>query len=357
MKPFRRAVIHVGTERTGSTSVQRALYAERQALANAGVFVPLSLVRSYERDAGVAKHVLFALALADTEHFPLDLVPLESPRQSPRDLQRDILDAMGTEFAHPDSRAHTLLISSEHIHSRLDTHGAVSRIREVLEPWVDDFVIVVVLRPQIDMAVSLANLVVRRSGLDPRLIPLFDDTGGYDRVMGVRPGYFELDDMLQRFESVFGAGAVRAARYDARGAFDSRRVLFDAIGLPAPAFPADERANASLSRDALQVMRCVHQHIDLVQNPDWRPGFIDDVDRILVREYPGPGLRPARAAAMAFMERFAAGNERIRRRHFPRQASLFEVDLERYPNESETLDDIPAWTRAMLKVLVKTWER
>ena len=357
MKRFRRAIIHVGTERTGSTAVQKAVYAQRRALAEAGVFVPMSLLRSYEREARVAKHVMFALALADPEHFPVDLVPLELQQQQPLHLQRDILQAMRTEFARLDSRSHTLLISAEHIHSRLDTVEAVSRIKEVLEPWVDDFLIVVVLRPQIEMAVSLANLVVRRSGSEPRLIPLFDDAGGYDRVMGVRPSYFELDEMLQRFEAVFGAAAIRPSRYDAGVAFDSRALVFDAVGVRVAHLPNDERINASLSRDALQAMRCVHQHIDLIHNADWRPGFIDDVDRILVREYPGPGLRPARDEAVAFMERFAAGNERVRRRYFAEHVSLFDVDFDRFPNTAEALEAVPDWARAMVTVLVKTWER
>jgi hypothetical protein len=333
------------------------MYAERRLLAEAGVFVPMSLLRSYERDARIAKHVMLALALADLEHFPLDLVPLEAQRQEPLHLQREILHAMRSEFGRLDSRTQTLLISAEHIHSRLDTLDAVSRIRAVLEPWVDEVTIVVVLRPQIEMAVSLANLVVRRSGLEPRLIPLFDDAGGYDRVMGVRQSYFELDEMLQRFEAVFGASAIRPARYGAGDAFDSRALVFDAVGVRVPARPDDDRANASLSRDALQVMRCVHRHIDLIDNPDWRPGFIDEVDRILVRQYPGPGLRPARDAAVAFMERFAAGNDRIRQRYFPDRASLFDVDFGQYPRESETLDEVPEWARAMLTVLVRTWER
>ena len=103
MKPFRRAIIHVGTERTGSTAVQKAVYADRRVLAEAGVFVPMvSLLRSYERDARVAKHVMFALALADPERFPLDLVPIEAQQQQPLDLQRDILQAM-----RPSSRAST----------------------------------------------------------------------------------------------------------------------------------------------------------------------------------------------------------------------------------------------------------
>lgn len=357
MKPFRRAIIHIGTERTGSTSVQKAMYADRRMLAEAGVFVPMSLLRSYERDARVAKHVMFALALADPDHFPLDLVPLEAQRQQPLDLQRDILQAMQTELSRLDSRSHTLLISAEHIHSRLDSDAAVARIKAVLEPWVDDFVIVVVLRPQIEMAVSLANLVIRRSGPEPRLIPLFDDAGGYDRVMGVRPSYFELDEMLQRFEAVFGASAIHPTRYGAGDTFDSRALVFDAVGVRVPTRAGDDRANASLSRDALQVMRCVHRHIDLIHNPDWRPGFVDEVDRILVREYPGSGLRPARDAALAFMERFAAGNERIRQRYFPDRPALFDVDFDRYPHDPEALDEVPDWARAMLTVLVKTWER
>jgi len=359
MKPFRRAVIHVGTERTGSTSVQKAIFTDRSALREAGVLVPLSLLRSYERDAGIANHVMFVLALADPTRFPRDLVPIgiEAWGERPADIQHRILDAMRAELGRRNLGAHTVLISAEHIHSRLDTPDQVARIREVLEPWADEFLIVAVLRPQIEMAVSLANLVVRRSDRELRLIPLFDDANGYDRVLGVRPSYFELDEMLERFEAVFGREAVRVVRYESGGAFDSRVGVFAAVGARGPSLQTHDRANASLSGGALQVMRCLHRHIDLVSNPDWRHGFIDDMDQLLVRAYRGPGLRPARDAARAFMEQFAAANERIRQRYFPERSTLFDVAFDRYPDHADELGDVPDWARAMVHLLVETWLR
>jgi hypothetical protein len=186
------------------------MLSHRQSLFDAGVFVPLSLLRSYETDAGVANHVLLVLALSDPERFPSDLVPLDIAALGlePGAIQRHIVDNMMSELAANASRAHTVLISAEHIHSRLDSPGEVSRIREVLEPLVDEFQIVVLLRSQIEMAVSLANLAIRKGSRECRLIPTFDDEGGYDRAMGVRRSYFELDEMLGRFEAVFGKAAI-----------------------------------------------------------------------------------------------------------------------------------------------------
>jgi hypothetical protein len=357
VKPFRRAVIHIGTERTGSTSVQKAIFAQRRLLAEAGVFAPLSLLRSYERDARVANHVLLVLAVADEERFPFDLVPEDMPEAaaSPALVRRQILEALAGEVKRDARGAHTLLVSAEHIHSRLDTSDSISRLRDALAPLADDFLIFAVLRPQVEMAVSLANLVLRRGGAECQLIPRFDEEGGYDRALGVRRSYFELDDMVRRFEAVFGTAAIRPCRYNSGADFDSRTALFGTLGIEVPV--PDDRENASLSPDALQVMRSIQRHIDVIRVPAWRNGFIDDVERILVREHRGPGLRPGRAAALAFMEGFAAGNESLRQRYFPNEESLFDVDYERYPAESETLGEIPGWTRVLVDVAARTWRR
>jgi hypothetical protein len=312
-------------------------------------------MRSYEREARVAKHVLLAVAVADLEHFPLDLVPVEAPVRDPAALQAQLREALAAELGRHRAGIHTLLFSAEHIHSRLDSPAAVSRLATLLEPWVDECTVLVTLRPQVEMAVSLANLVVRRSGGSPRLIPIFDDPNDYDRILGVRPGYFELDDMLRRFEAAFGAHAIRPVLHAPGSGFDSRQAVFDAVGVRVPHDLPAVRINASLSRDALQVMRSVHAHIDLLGNAGWRPGFIDEVDRRLVRGYAGQGLRPARREAAAFMARYADSNERIRARYFPQRAALFDAGLDAYPDEAQTLEDVPPWLRPLVDVLVQTW--
>jgi hypothetical protein len=57
------------------------------------------------------------------------------------------------------------------------------------------------------------------------------------------------------------------------------------------------------------------------------------------------------------MEQFVVGNESIRQRYFPQSASLFDVDFDSYPDQSDVIADVPEWVRVYVNVLVKTWLR
>ena len=52
---------------------------------------------------------------------------------------------------------------------------------------------------------------------------------------------------------------------------------------------------------------------------------------ILQQHFPGSGELPSRQEAMDYLARCDASNERVRRRWFPDQPSLFPMDFTRYP--------------------------
>jgi hypothetical protein len=280
-KLFKRAIIHIGTERTGSTSIQRMLFRHRDLLGRHGVFVPLSLVRSYEHFVGVANHIFAVLAFADLESFPNDLIPddITSQNLDYAEIQKLICSSMVQKFRsagpHP-----ILVISAEHIHSRLRSTRSLKRLRATLSEYVEEFRIIVFLRPQIEMAISLGNLALRR-GKGLRQIPLFEDNG-WDQELGVRETYFDLQSMINRLLSVFGKEAIEPHIYGSGSAFDSRNVLLEAMGVRI-ALDKDEmsRENGSLSRVAQEALLFINKYTSLVPQAkrEFFSGRVDSFSR------------------------------------------------------------------------------
>jgi len=360
MRRVRRVVLHVGTERTGSTSVQKALFAHRELLLSQGILVPLSILRSYELDAGVANHIPFVAALTDEEMFPQDLMPAElmPPDTTEAQWRAALVAGLRREVEMAPSNVDTVIISAEHIHSRLDTASAVIRMRELLASFADSTTVVAFLRPQIDMAVSLYNLVIRRGGVERRIVPAFDDEGGWDRVLGVRQSYFDLDAMLKRLEAAFGRDAILVHRYGGEVDFDSRKLVFAAGGAEFPEATTMQpaRENASVSRTAQEALFFINRNREMFEDAH-REFLVTIIDNVLLAKFPGPGVRPARSSAINFMNTFAAGNERIRQTYFPHDRELFPIDYTRFPERDDELRDMPESALVLLALLNEAMRR
>lgn len=338
---FKRAILHIGTERTGSTSTQSAMFRHAAHLATEGVLVPNSLLRPQEIEGGVANHTLFTVAFADVDTYVDDLLPPEATREwtlRPLALQRRLRAALLAEIAAADPAITTLLISSEHLHSRIESPDSVARIADFLREVADAITIVAVIRPQIAMAISVFNLQLRMGSTNTRIVPIFDDATGWDSVLGLRRSYFDLHAMLQRYELAFGRANVSAHLHGDGANFDSSALIFAAAGAALPADWETIRENSSVARAAQELLLFLNRHQHLIA-AEARADLRARIDRVLIRRFQGRGLLPARAEAAAFMQQFAAGNEAIRQSYFPDRPTLFALDETRFPEASESLGD------------------
>jgi hypothetical protein len=149
-----RVILHIGTEKTGSTAIQRYLSSERAQLAKHGVAVPTSL--------GQAEHVRFPLLFYDADqHDDLTLgqgLNALTPSQRQFQLQR-----WKTEFAEELATApqDTWIISSEHIHSRLlHNDASMASLVSFVERHFDEITVITYLREPLEAAVSLWSTAV-----------------------------------------------------------------------------------------------------------------------------------------------------------------------------------------------------
>src|SRR5579885_2828596 len=206
---FQRCDLHVGTEKTGSTSLQRFFGLNREALLHKGIFIPQSLSPN--------------AASGDLNHVFLTTVSFEGDRSRTNDLQQavglsslaqirehrqQIAQAMTQEMsALPDTVAR-LVLSNEHIHSRLQHIGDLTNLRIFLQQFCHEIRVIVYLRPQHEMAMSAATTALRAGATELRLIPDFNTENGFDDILGVNFDYFNYDQFLTNLANVFGEAAI-----------------------------------------------------------------------------------------------------------------------------------------------------
>jgi hypothetical protein len=228
-----KAVIHIGTDKTGSTYIQHVCTQARSELAVLGIGYPAP------RDAAFINHVHFAMAHGFARHVPAT------------DVQSvGAWDAMADE--RPDPRQ-TLLLSSEHFsHDRSD--ATIGRLKTWLGAnGYDDVRIVVFLRNQVSWLISAYGQDIK--GGSTRTI---------DDFHRKRARWMAYSNLLGPWASAFGHQNVIPLNYDSARQADPQHGIMDALwsavgiepgGRTALASRREVRDNAQPSQVLLETMR------------------------------------------------------------------------------------------------------
>jgi hypothetical protein len=306
MTAGRLAILHIGGEKTGSTTLQATLAANRGALADRGI--------------------LYSLVAGRTNHHGLALYATEGRHASDlRDAQGLGEDAAFAAFMEgfPDrlrreaeaSGARILVFSSEHLSSRVVTVGEVARIRALLDTLAEGVRVVFYARPQEELVAAGWSTMLKSGATDP-----FDP----DRLL--RSGT-PLDHaaVVERWCTAFPEACWRLRPFQA-GQLEGGDVVEDflaATGLPAEALPRRlPPRNRSLDVATAEFLR----RYNLARAGDELRGQVlrGQLIRLLEELSDGPPIRlpPDKAAEVA--ARHAPGNAAIARRLLGRD-TLFEA--------------------------------
>lgn len=333
---MKKIILHIGTEKTGTTSIQRALAHERDNLAARGILFPHLF--------GSENHMEIAVYAMDSEiNDELRQIELAKADCGLDEYRTRLTAQLQSEIAAGDFD--TLLLSNEHCHSRLHRPGSLERLKAFLDPISPDIEIVVYLRRQDKLAVSAHSTRVKLGGQGD-MLPVIKE-GGY------RP-YFDYDGLLRRYENVFGRDAITVRLFEP-DLLVGRDVVTDFfhitdLGIPVPSLA---KANKSLS---------AKQSLFLERFNEIFPLFVDGkisqargpIFRVVSNLLQGPPVRPVRARAEAFYGNFHNSNQAVKQRYFPDldRETLFDEGFVGYP---ETEDEISLTTDDMFEVVTALW--
>ncbi len=327
---FRRCVLHIGTEKTGTTSLQRFLALNREALMAQGVFVPVSLAPP-DADGGLNHSDLAAISLADWR--------LDDPLRTGRGIidaaglarfRAQAAAALASEFATAPEHCTTLLLSSEHCHSRMQLLHEVAALHGFLAPWVGTFEVVAYLRPQHELAMSQYAMHLLEGVREVEMLPALPYPEDYAGPRLTDPSYFDYARLLGRWAAIFGRAAVRPLIYGPGDLREGDVVadFLERIGVEGAGMARAPRLAGNISAAAQEFLRNFLAAIEGQDEAAWMRGF---VTANLRRSAPGRGMLPSRERAEAFAAQFAAGNARVRDEWFADRDALFVPDFAALP--------------------------
>ncbi len=339
-------VLHIGTEKTGTTSLQAYLGRNRDALLGQGVLAPVS--GAPHAAIGILNHtglVAYALDISKSDELEREH-GLASPDQQ-REYREALVAALAAEIEAAGPACHTLVVSTEYCQSRLFLSGELGRLRNLLLSLAESVSVIVYLRPQHEMAVSLVSTALRNGELDTAILAATDpcqllwEPAVGRLVASWAQLYYDHDALVARWETTFGIDAVDVRLFGDDVVEDFIARIGGAHGIDVSALqPLGHRENAGLNSGAQRTLFVVNRLLTQMQRSEAEP-LLARIASALEVSKAGSGVRPARAAAEAFQALFEESNERLRARRFPDRERLFDHDFSAYTAQGDTLEPSP----------------
>lgn len=318
MKRFKRCVLHIGTEKTGTKMIQKFLARNRSALAREGVVYPRS---TGEHGGSQGAFVV----CVQNDPWASDIgVNLGIRSLADQTAYRDALTkSLHKEFKRK-VKAEALIISSEHCHSRLTTIEEISRLKAFLETWVNSFEVVMYLRRQDRVSVSHYSTKLKVGHTEPD-------------VLSYRPYYYDYDQIYDNWSFVFGAESVRVRLFE-RTELIGGDLLEDfcsicRLNIAGKEIPSP--VNQSINQAGVDFLLELNRQLPRVVN-DKRNEVRNQLALFIAKLCAGKSELCSREQAITFYQQFREGNERLRGKVFPdRNGPLFDEDFGDYPERLE----------------------
>ena len=317
---FTRAYLHIGTEKTGSTSIQAFLTQNRGRLRELGFLHPASPGSGH---VGLAAYAAPAEQLGDL----LPQIGLQRVAGLPG-YRRQLVTGLAEEVAAFPAPRGTLLLSNEHLHSRVTEIGELQRLRGLLGRHCREIRVVVYLRRQDRLAVSLASTLYKAGRTEAWQLP---ESGS-----GL-PRYYDYAALLAGYAAVFGESNCILRLFEP-SRFAGGDLIEDfaaTTGIPlSPDMKRPARENPSLTRLGMDVMAELNRRV---------PGggraapaaARGELVASVTNQYAGKAELITRDQARAFYAQFRAGNAALRQRYMPEldRETLFDEDFAEYPEK------------------------
>ncbi|MCB1385676.1 MAG: hypothetical protein KDJ80_07015 [Nitratireductor sp.] len=334
---MKRIILHVGTEKTGTTSIQKYFWDNREKYRERGLCYPECL--------GTQNHVgLVTCARGFAENDSIRILQEIYSRSTHERYKRRARLQFRREIENFD----TIVLSNEHLSARLRKPEEFKRLKSFLDVEANDVKVVLYVRRQDEFLISSYTAHILAGSTAPFSIP------GVDRGH-MRYNYRLL---LDRWAEAFGIGNLTVRKYQ-KASFPDGSVVKDfckTVGIDSLGQQADYNENTSLDANKLEFLRRLNKFLPLIS--EGRRGFDRTKLLSLIREIElvGPELSSDAEGIVEFQRRFEGSNRYVANKYFgriePEGDPLFGASRKRAQKSGRQWDEETAF-----EIFAALWNR
>lgn len=308
-------ILHIGTEKTGTTAIQDFLYQNRELLKQEGYGVLTSV--GMKNNRGLASYAMRDNR-SDDYFVAHGIVTLLNKFEHDKLVEEDFKQ----EIKELNDSCHTILITSEHFHSRCVYPDEINKLKSFLMQYFKKIDVIVYLRPQVDVVTSLYSTFVRAGG-----IKTFDDFV-ISNCTKNNP-YYNYDELLTKWSNSFGHENLKVRIFDKTHLLNGDIVsdFLSCINIESSSFQSIGKSNESLTPFGQEVLRLnnITNYTFLYKGKPYKQYIYDKVNSLCV----GKGCSLSAEKAQSIQNLYHESNTSVAKKWFDKN-ELFNINFDKY---------------------------
>ncbi len=347
---MRELILHIGTQKTGTTSIQRFLGLNQELLKEQNFLMPKSL------DIGNTHHrwiTSFAVNAEKHDGFLIN-IGYESKQQ-----QQQALSAKLENFreecnkSEPDSR---WIISCEHLQSELQTKEAIFKLKHILKESFEKVKIILYIRDPLGTTISLWSTQLKY-GAKLRSLPIPGDPL-YEKVSNHKK-------TIQNWESVFSRENITVAKFQKKD-FINNDLIQDFCyrsGITySEKFKLPKITNTSLSLLGMKSLGYINKYLPHFTKTDnkERPLKLNK-SRANISQYVSnftskyPKYIPTKEELLTYREYFKDSDKWVNENFFPENKTLWSETFKELSSDNKGIMKLTKSEQMILNLVIKLW--
>ena len=333
-------ILHIGTEKTGTTTIQQFLHLNRGHL--------LSQKTAFLHSPGERNDRKLAVYCMEDDVVDDYVKKNCIVSREERDQWRKEFDhAFKEEMIELNDEVETVIFSSEHFHSRLQSVDSIKRLRIFLEPYFSGFKIIVYLRRQDQLAISHYSTMCKSGWTKMSLL---------DQAIPADSPYYNYYKLIERWADVFGKGNIIIRIFE-KGNFVDEDLIKDFLH----SCNLEHRNDFVLPKRLNEKLSSQVQHAMVLFNSCFPPyrGNTSIPFNNRLREYiynnlsknnQGKESMPTISEAIKFYSKFKDSNDKLAKKYLS-SSKLFSADFSMYPEVNQNVSIPDKLVRDMLRLI------
>ncbi len=310
-------ILHIGTEKTASSSIQKFLHENRTNLPKNGFY--------FMRSSGVIDdRKLSAYCLMENEYDDFHKNNNISNLQGKKEFEEKFKEEYTKEISNLSSKIHTVVISSEHFHSRVRRNNQRLKLQQFLSTFFDKVTIIVYLRSQIEVCISHYSTYLKSKGIN--------DLRKHLHNCKKENYYYNYEEVLNGWQEDFNKSKFIVRLYDKRY-FISNDIIQDfchAIDLNYKNLKSVSASNQSVNPTGQELLKIFNLHFHKLIKNDTIIIKRMELLRLINELFVGKGQMPPSSQAQEIQSKFDIMNANICKKWFPNQDSLFDINYQKF---------------------------